>query len=347
LYLSSTKKPETMKKILLSLSVFFLFSSAKAQLTINDTLTTTQITNLLEGFGVTVSGLTVNCPPLAMGEFNGTSEMAITHGIVLTSGSARAAADSVTAFASGGGMGYPGDSDLNVLSGAMTYDACVLEFDCLPVGDTLLFNFSFGSEEYPEFVGSFNDVFAIFISGPGIPGVVNCAAIPGGTPVAINNVNDVTNSMYYYNNESPAGQYVAYDGFTTNLTAFAEVTPGALYHFKVAIADAMDAIFDSGVFLEAFSFRSVMADPTGVKEEAALAVSVFPNPGTGSYTLRDKKQNLIGSTLTVMNVLGEVVLSKQISEESTMFDLTEYSSGIYFVNVNSVDGTLSQKIIKK
>jgi hypothetical protein len=337
-----------MKKLLLSVSVLFFVLTAKAQLTINDTLSTSQISNLLQGFGVTVTGLTVNCPALAMGEFNGTSEMAITHGLVLTTGTASATAGSASSFASGG-IGAPGDPDLDFLAGNTTFDACVLEFDCIPAGDTLLFNFSFGSEEYLEFVGAFfNDVFAIFMSGPGITTPVNVAAIPGGTAVAINNVNDVTNSAYYYNNESPvAGQYVAYDGFTTNLTAFSEVIPGGLYHYKVAIADASDGIFDSGVFLEAFSFRSVMADPTGIKEDALNYFSVYPNPGTGVFTLYDKQNKLNGRTLKVLNVLGEEISVLEISNESTIIDLSGFAAGIYFVNVHSANGVISQKIIRK
>jgi hypothetical protein len=337
-----------MKKLLLSISVLFLVFTAKAQLTINDTLTSTQISNLLQGFGVTVSGLTINCPALAMGEFNGTSEMAITHGLVMTTGTASATANNVSYFASGG-IGSPGDPDLDFLAASTTFDACVLEFDCVPAGDTLLFNFSFGSEEYLEYVGAvFNDVFAIFMSGPGISSPVNVAAIPGGTAVAINNVNDMMNSAYYYNNETPVmGQYIAYDGFTTNLTAFSEVIPGGLYHYKVAIADAGDMNFDSGVFLEAFSFRSVMADPTGIKEDASNYFSVYPNPGTGVFTLYDKQNKLKGNTVRVLNVLGEEIAALEIINESTMIDLSGFAAGVYFVNVNSANGVISQKIIRK
>ncbi|HEX8517315.1 MAG TPA: choice-of-anchor L domain-containing protein [Bacteroidia bacterium] len=335
-----------MKKILLPFIMLVLAINCKAQLTITDSLTTSQITTLLEGFGVTVSGLTVNCDPLAMGEFNGTSEMAITHGIVLTTGSASATAGNV--FTTATAMpGTAGDTDLDSLSGSTTFDACVLEFDCLPAGDTLMFNFSFGSEEYLEYVGTFNDVFAIFISGPGIVGTVNCATIPGGIPVAINNVNNDTNSVYYYNNENPAGQYIAYDGFTTNLTAFAQVIPGALYHFKVAIADAFDDMADSGVFLEAFSFRSVLADPTGIEKYRNDVFTVYPNPGTGMFVLTDKGQELAGSTVNVLNVLGEAVISERITNEKTTLDLTNFDSGIYFVNVVTTEGLISSKIIKQ
>ena len=62
-----------MKK-LLPTAAFSLFALAgQAQLTITDSLTIGSITTLLEGIGVTVSNVTVNCPERAMGHFVGTS----------------------------------------------------------------------------------------------------------------------------------------------------------------------------------------------------------------------------------------------------------------------------------
>jgi hypothetical protein len=53
------------------------------------------------------------------------------------------------------------------------------------------------------------------------------------------------------------GASIQYDGFTVPLTAIAPVQCGSTYHIKIAIADAGDGSWDSGVFLEAGSFTSV------------------------------------------------------------------------------------------
>ena len=90
------------------------------------------------------------------------------------------------------------DPDLDQLSTFNTNDAAVLEFDFIPTGDSLSFNYSFGSDEYNEYVcGSVNDAFGFFLSGPGINGAysnnaINLAIIPetDGTPVTINSVNN-------------------------------------------------------------------------------------------------------------------------------------------------------------
>lgn len=66
--------------------------------------------------------------------------------------------------------------------------------------DEITFEYIFGSEEYPEWVGTtFNDIFAFLVSGPGIVGdpnianQENIATLPDGTFIQINSVNDALN----------------------------------------------------------------------------------------------------------------------------------------------------------
>ena len=106
-----------MKRTLL-LSAITLPGLLSAQLTITDSLSTSALTTLLEGFNITISNLTVNCPESAYGEFDGTSEIPITHGLVLTSGTADAVAGTVYDFASGGCHDGLGRTSLNQNEGA-------------------------------------------------------------------------------------------------------------------------------------------------------------------------------------------------------------------------------------
>lgn len=321
-------------------------SPVMSQLTVMDSLPSTFISDLLEGQNLTISNLVVNCPSNAMGHFSGTSEVPIAQGLVLTSGTADAIAGPVADFASGGAMG-PGDLDLNAELGGMypTYDACVLEFDCVPIGDTLLFNFAFGSEEYPEFVNSsFNDVFAIYLSGPGFSPQQNVAALPDGTPVAINNVNAGLNADYFVDNQAQGGQYVVYDGFTTNLTAFAVVVPGESYHFKTAIADVADGVLDSGVMLEAFSFRSMGGLSTGVNGSTGQ-----PSP---MARVRDGRLELTffnglqGSSAMIIDAMGRVVRSFPITGSSMTEDISSFGPGGYSLYVVTPDGPVVRRFAK-
>lgn len=227
------------------------------------------VQNLITNFfdtTVTITNITSSVGPASMAFFTATNtNLNINAGILITTGNAYTAAGPNIQSGTTGSNNLPGDADLDsLIPGFLTYDASVIEFDITPdLGvDTLKFVYSFASEEYEEFVGSFNDVFGFFISGPGITGTQNISHVPGaGIPVAINNVNCSTNNLYYVCNDvnstncttgcptNNANTTVEYDGFTTPLCACVAVTAGQTYHIKIAVADAMDYILDSGVFL--------------------------------------------------------------------------------------------------
>ncbi len=250
----------------LALSLTCINISSYAQLVIDDTATPEELVTSLVGEGVTVSDITMDCPTGAFGFFDCVDcNVGITSGIILTSGGASLATGPNNSGSETGDNGAPGDADLDAIPGVLgTNDACALEFDLTVTSDTIRFNYTFGSEEYLEFVGSFNDVFAFFISGPGIVGTENIALIPGTTTaVSINNVNTGSHPEYYIVNgtgyDAPYNTdnyYIQYDGFTTVLEAKRNVIPCETYHLKMVIADDLDGAYDSGVFIEAGSLVS-------------------------------------------------------------------------------------------
>jgi len=217
---------------------------------------------------------------VASGTFTGGSGiLPFNTGVILTSGSAAGAIGpnnngGFTVDNSGGS-----DAQLSALSGQNTFDAAVLEFDFIPVAATVSFQYVFGSEEYNEFVGSFNDVFAFFLNG------TNIALVPGtNTPVSVNNVNCGVNPQYYTDNggggAAPcgnAGLNTQYDGLAGAnplfaLFALGNVNPGVSNHIKLAIADAGDPVLDSGVFLAGGSFINQPPPVAAVPEPTTLAL---------------------------------------------------------------------------
>lgn len=226
------------------------------------------VQNVLLGGGVQISNVTYTGSPNSIGHFttgSSPTNLGLTEGLILSTGVVNGSppiGSPVGNFASTD-LGLPGSSLLNsLIPGYSTYDAIILEFDFIPLADTIKFRYVFASEEYPEWVGSsYNDVFGFFISGPNPLGGNynnhNIALIPNTTlPVSINNVNQNSYTQYYVNNQAINGQTIVFDGFTTVLTAKARVVPCQNYHIRIAIADAGDGVYDSAVFLEANSFTS-------------------------------------------------------------------------------------------
>ncbi|HLP10445.1 MAG TPA: choice-of-anchor L domain-containing protein [Flavobacteriales bacterium] len=263
------------KKIALTLfTAFLLTGMTKAQIVPDVTYTPQQLVeDFLVGPGISVSGVTFNGAPGTtlnnqIGFFSGNSSIGLDSGIVITNGLATNVTGPNNSSSIAGSFFTPSfDPDLSAIGFSSVYDAGILEFDFVPTGDTVSFRFVFGSDEYLEWIGV-NDMFGIFLSGPGITGpysmgAQNIATIPGGIPVSINNINPGSNPSYYVNNGdgftapySTNPYYIEYDGHTVIIKASWPVSCGSTYHIKFAIGDAGDDWIDSGVFIEAGSLMS-------------------------------------------------------------------------------------------
>lgn len=215
---------------------------------------------------IQVSNITANNG--AKGYFRkGDSQFPFNSGIILATGSISNAQGPNSSGSAGNSVGSGSDPDLQALIPSYTInDASVIQFDFIPAENVVTFRYIFGSEEFPEYANtSFNDVFGFFLSGPGINGpysnnAINIALLPNNQPVTINNVHNFNYYTAYPTSasNSPGSYYgaVQYDGNTIVLTATATVVACETYHIKLAIGDAGDSNYDSGVFIEAGSFIS-------------------------------------------------------------------------------------------
>jgi len=173
------------------------------------------------------------------------------------------------------GSGW-GDKDLQAIATGVVMDAVALEFDLIALRDSIVFEYVFASDEYPEFVNKgVNDIFGFFLMQQNSRALfpTNLAQVPNSKkPVSINSINHRINEQYFLRSDfldahddefwraNPElflrARFFEYDGFTTVLRATAKLEPGKTYHLKFAIADVGDRIYDSAVLLKAKSFAS-------------------------------------------------------------------------------------------
>ncbi|MCC7302152.1 MAG: choice-of-anchor L domain-containing protein [Bacteroidia bacterium] len=334
-------------------------SFATAQLTVNNTPPNNNnpawlVQNVLTGSGVQIMNVTFNGAPNTIGFFNGqNSNIGINSGVILSCGTIFNAQGQNNQTGASQSNNLPGDPDLDIVfSPTLSYDATILEFDFIPMSDTVRFRYCFASEEYMEYVssmpGGINDGFGFFISGPGINGpfsnnAKNIALVPSppappNTYVTMFNVNcNPQNSPFYICNDpqnsqswanvcppsyncptSPAQTTHQYDGQTVVLTAESQVICGQTYHIKIAIADGGDHILDSGVFLEAGSFSS-----SGVVVGSASSAN----------------GNILGSDSTVYEGCGSLVIyfdrgNQTITQDTVSFQiLGSAGNGTDYANI--------------
>lgn len=328
----------TMRILFAILIIVFPFLS-EGQLITSASNATSLVQNVLLGNGVTVSNITYSGSPIAIGSFTANNtNLGLASGVLLTTGTIQNTGDGpqgpnnqVGAGVDNGANGYP---PLNGIAGAPTFNAAVIQFDFVPFADSVQFNYVFASEEYLEYVNTgYNDAFAFYISGPGIAGQQNIARLPNNSAVTIDNVHSggtnidgnpfgASNAAYYVNNNG--GSTIQYDGFTRVLTAESKVQCGATYHLIIAIADAGDGIYDSGIFLEANSLESHGA----VELSHTISENLFNNPSiiaedcvTATITLERGTENISQPLTLPINLSGTA---------TELVDYTDIPSSVTF-----------------
>lgn len=279
-----------MKKFFILFNLIVLVKISFAQLNVAPNPGITNFMNSLLGNGLTYSNVQVNCNNQAYGTFsNGnTTNIGLTNGVILATGNATNAIGPNNS----GGMSTDfmtscSDPQLVAVTGQSNlYDCCIIEFDVQSQCNQLQIRFVFGSEEYPEYVNSsVNDGFGFFVTGPGYTNY-NMAQLPNGVQVSIDNVNAGTNNAYYVNN---TGNTIQYDGFTTVITHTITITPCATYHIKLAIADAGDGVWDSGVFIDFITCSSAAtvtasSTPSSCSTLGTATANVIGGVGPFSYS---------------------------------------------------------------
>ncbi len=106
--------------------------------------------------------------------------------------------------------------------------------------------------------------------------------------------------------------------------------------------DAPDSTTPSLTQFEIDYIRVYQRDPPS-SANYDCEVILFPNPVTNHLNIKKNKMTL----LRIENVLGEILFSKEVSGDETEVDVSIFSKGIYFVEVQSDDGTFASKFIKE
>lgn len=323
--------------------------------------TASELATALVGAGVTVSNATFTGAATSAGSFNFTDPTVtgFGQGILLSSGNVADVVGPNAADYTSTDFTNPGDSDLTALSGFDTHDAAVLEFDFVPTANQVVFQYSFASDEYPEWVNTpFNDVFAFYVNGINYATVRQTAGDPNSpfVPVAVNNINDgnpldpafvparpdLFRPNYVDPNGGPSAINFELDGITHVLTFQAPVAPGVINHMKLAIADASDGIYDSAVFIQA---GSLVSNENPVADLSLLPLSAA-EPSKVTAIVEGEDPNGLALTYTIdwgdgSSTSGPLNNPTNESEKTTTADHIYTTGGDFIVTLTVSNGALS------
>jgi hypothetical protein len=210
----------------------------------------------------------------------------------------------------------PGDPDMDALLGEATNDAASLtiNFTAASSVNSILFDFIFGSEEFPEFIGTRNDGFGVFLDGQQVTFDTD------DDPISVNN------NFFLLNNSGVTTLFdpdvagttgvtldIEYDGLTPVVRTHAPLDDALTNHtIKFVIADADDFELDSGVFISRLQSSS-----------QSIPEPVTSLPEVGRFTF---------SPLVVSRRETDLTATVTVTREGG-------ASGLVTVDVTSANGT--------
>ena len=225
-----------------ALSVGLFYGASAHALDIVPTADPAILANHLLGSGqaITILSVSYSGAAQASGTYT-TGPLGMSDGALFTTGAALNALPPNNSPNTSTDNGRAGDALCNsLIPGFMSFDATKLTitFELAPGFTGISFKSVFGSEEYPEYVNtSYNDVYGAWLDGQQVVFDAN------GAPITINGP--------FFNGANvivPPANGTEYDGTTDVLTTLATAAPG-VHTLTIAICDAGDRVYDSGVFL--------------------------------------------------------------------------------------------------
>lgn len=147
------------------------------------------------------------------------------------------------------------------------------------------------------------------------------------------------NNTYYYGGIQPHGQYCMHHPFSG--------TDRYLCFRKTSTIDTIYGwISVNGNSILSYAVNKEFS--VGIKERnIAQFVSIYPNPSNSKITIdisnilfTDENKYLI-----FRNTLGQVILKMPFNPKEKEIDVSALPNGLYFIELNTVNGVLSKKIL--
>ena len=272
---------------------------AASELAINTNASATQMAETIFGDGVTVVSASYTGDNRSSGIYSGgdsTSPDATPGdtGIILSTGKATEYTNSWGqsnhhAGESTNTQGVDNDAQFNAAAGGATYDAAILDVDFIPVGDTMTIQFSFGSEEYPEYWSNYSDIIGVWINGSFVPMTV------GDGDADVQNINSDTNENQFLDNTNDAYN-TEMDGLTTTLTLTIPVNSGVVNSIRIGVADQGDSSYDTNLLIAG---DSVQTSFVAVDDSTTMYAN-----GTHTLDVLGNDINATAGTLTITHLNG-------------------------------------------
>jgi hypothetical protein len=135
------------------------------------------------------------------------------------------------------------------------------------------------------------------------------------------------------------------DGGTT-WGALSIGTTYTLHSIYFTDANTGYAVGENGIILKTTNGGG---SPAGINDQHSTSntLKIYPNPSSTAITISMPTTSQKNTSLTIYNINGQAILSRQITEQQTVVDVAGLSQGVYFVRVTNDRTVRVGKFIKQ
>jgi len=139
---------------------------------------------------------------------------------------------------------------------------------------------------------------------------------------------------------------VEFNGETKNTNQYGIVEFFSIIQENAAYVVSIDGydMIDGAVNIEGEKEVKIHLIKTGVEDNESFTAKVYPNPAK-DYLNITIPEELKGGSIRIYNIIGNLVLERELTELTTNIDLSGKSKGIYLYSISKDNKSLSGKLL--
>ena len=126
------------------------------------------------------------------------------------------------------------------------------------------------------------------------------------------------------------------------------ITPSVTTTYTFSAWGGPSSVDDICPFITSSVFTQSVSACTGIDETINNnLLSIYPNPANEFITVSLVAESADATTIYIINALGETVLTERTTSSNTVVNTSNLTNGIYFIKVESKNGSAIKKFIKQ
>jgi hypothetical protein len=137
-----------------------------------------------------------------------------------------------------------------------------------------------------------------------------------------------------------------------NMMWYVDPIPGCAADFSTSVTDVYGFNIpkeDVGVYKNTKEIDQGIWNAEGIKDNTLSDLRLFPNPATNEITINVMSKENANGTLTVSNIMGQVIYSENIAIENGnnqyQVSVSDFGAGFYMATIRTQAGSTTQKFI--